>query len=442
MFRTASPLLRYGSAIALSLFVPLQVTAQSSPAWPPLFELSFVELHEITSGAEYSFPDVKSLKSQVEKERTQQIDASNKEKKRWKQQLDSARKDLRDLNKSSSRDSVDMTERRANLHRQIDAAEDALRKNEAERQRIMTAAEIKLAKLKLVEEWPGRRERILREIEQGRARDRKRGDVEDIGHRKLVKNQEQDIPLGEQGVRQLISSGLIPGALQDSDIQQYIRNLTGKIAKNSDLKIPLHAAVLDSPEIQVSTIPGGFMFVTSGLIRAAETEAQLAGVLSREIARVAARQGTRTSKQAIASTVLSAAVQISTGFFTAGVTSWPAFYGISAGAQGLSLLMERALIPSNEKYLKEADQLGIQYAWKAGYDPKGFVSFLDKLAKDKQFSTKTNFFRSEEPSLADRVISAFNEIEYLAINESYTVDTAEFQRTREALEEYGQSSVP
>ena len=100
------------------------------------------------------------------------------------------------------------------------------------------------------------------------------------------------------------------------------------------------------------------------------------------------------------------------------------------------------MIPGNEKYLKEADQLGIQYAWKAGYDPKGFVSFLDKLAKDKQYTTKTNFFRSEDPSLADRVLSSFNEIEYLPMNESYTVDSAEFQKTRESLEGYGQTSVP
>ena len=441
MFRTIGPL-RYGSAIALTLFIPLQTVAQSNPAWPPLFDLSFVELHELTSSPEYSYPDLKSLKSEVERERTQQIDASNKEKKRWKQQLGSARKDLDNLNKSSSRDSVDMAERRAKLHRQIDEAEDAIRKNEAERERIMTAAEIKLAKIKLVEEWPGRRERILREIEQGRARDRKRGDVDDIGHRKLVKNQEQDIAIGEQGVLQMISSGLIPGVVQDADVQKYVRDLAGKIAKNSDLKIPLHAVVLDSQDIHVRTLPGGFMFVTSGLVRSAETEAQLAGVLSREIARVAARQGTRAWKHSIASTVISTAVQISTGFFTAGVTSWPAFYGINAGAQGLTMLVERAMIPSNEKYLKEADQLGIQYAWKAGFDPKGFVSFLDKLARDKQYSTKTNFFRSEDPSLADRVLSSFNEIEYLPMNESYTVDSAEFQRTREALDGYGQTSVP
>src|SRR5262249_3412711 len=148
-----------------------------------------------------------------------------KEKKQWKQQLDSARRQLSDLNKSRSSDTDEMAEQRANLHRKLEAAEDALRKNEAERQRVLTTAEIKLAKLKLVEEWPDRRERILHEVEQGRARDRKRGDVDDIGHRKLVKNQEEDIALGEMGVRQMISSGLIPGAVQDSDIQQYIRDL-------------------------------------------------------------------------------------------------------------------------------------------------------------------------------------------------------------------------
>lgn len=441
MFRTSGPLLQYGSAIALTLFIPLQATAQSNPAWPPLFDLSFVELHDLTSSREYSHGDLKSLKSQVEKQRTEQIETNNKEKKRWKQQLDSVRKQLQGLNKSKSSDTGDMAERRANLHRQVDAAEDAIRKNEAERQQIMATAEIKLAKLKLVEEWPSRRERIVREIEQDRARDRKRGDVEDIGHRKLVKNQEEDIAVGEQGVRQMISSGLIPGAVQDSDIQQYIRDLTGKIARNSDLKIPLHAAVLDSPDIYVSTLPGGFMFVTSGLIRAAETEAQLAGVLAREIARVAARQSTRASKHSVVSTVFATALQLTAGFATGGLTSMPAYYGINAGAQGISLLMDRALVPSKEKYQKEADQLGIQYAWKAGFDPAGFVSFLDKLASDKQYSTKTNFFHTEL-ALGDRVIASFSEIQYLTPRESRLVDSAEFQRIRQALEGYGQTSVP
>jgi peptidase M48-like protein len=439
MFRSSCPPLRYGSAIALCLFLPLQATAQSSPAWPPLFELSFVELHDLASGGGYSHSHLKSLKSQVERERTEQIEVSNKDKKRLKKQLDSARKQLHDLNKSKSSDTAEMAEKRVNLHRQVETSEEAIRKNEAERQQILATAEIKLAKLKLAEEWPGRREQIRREVEQGQARDRKRGDVDDIGHRKLVKNQEEDIAIGEMGVRQMISSGLIPGAVQDNDIQQYIRDLTGKIARNSDLKIPLHAAVLESPDIYVSTLPGGFMFVTSGLIRSAETEAQLAGVLSREIARMATRQGTRASKRSIYSTVFATALQITAGFATGGITSMPAYYGINAGAQGISLLMDRALVPSKEKFQKEADQLGIQYAWKAGFDPAGFVSFLDKLARDKQYATKTNFFHTEL-ALGDRVIGAFSEIQYLTPRESRVVDSAQFQRTRQALEEYGAGS--
>ena len=119
----------------------------------------------------------------------------------------------------------------------------------------------------------------------------------------------------------------------------------------------------------------------------------------------------------------------------------PAYYGINAGAQGISLLVDHALVPSKEKYLKEADQLGIQYAWKAGFDPMGFISFLDKLERDKQYSTKTNFFHTEL-ALGDRVMDAFSEIQYLTERESPVVDSAEFQKTRQALEEHWQTSVP
>jgi hypothetical protein len=394
----------------------------------------YVALLEPTSFAKYSQDELKSLRSAIEQERDQQIEACKKEEERLRGELDAARKQLKELNKSSSRDTRSMAGRRADIHIQIAAFEHTLRNKKMEREHIIPAAfEIKLAKLRLVEHWPERHEEIARSIEEGRARERKHGDIDDIGYRKIVKDQEKDVAAGEQAVRQMTSSGLMPREVQAADVQQYVQRLAGKIAENSDLKVPLHVTVVDSSEIYAIAVPGGFLFVSSGLILAAGTEAEFAGVLSHEIARIAARHGTRASQRSVISKMFVPAAQVATGLFTGGVTNAGAYYGMNYGFQGLNMLVDRALVGASGKYQKEADQLGIQYAWKAGFDSKGFIAFLDSIAQAKQYTKTASFFRTT-PKLGERLVDAFSEIEYLPAKEGYIVDSAEFRKAKERLE--------
>src|SRR5262249_22611994 len=96
------------------------------------------------------------------------------------------------------------------------------------------------------------------------------------------------------------------------------------------------------------------------------------------------------------------------------------------------LLVDRTLVASGLKNLREQDQLGIQYTWKAGFDPRGFVAFLDSIAKEKA----TDVYFQTKPPLGERLLDAFTEIQYLPAKENLTVDSAEFRAVKERLQTY------
>ena len=133
----------------------------------------------------------------------------------------------------------------------------------------------------------------------------------------------------------------------------------------------------------------------------------MAGVLSREIARIAARHAARAAKVSWLSRMFLPVTQVVGGIFAGGPANPAAYYGIGYGLEGLGGIVGRALNGSSEELQTEADQLGAQYAWKAGYDPAGFISFLDSIA------LREGEFLPEEPPLRERVLHLFEEIEHL-----------------------------
>lgn len=413
------------AGFSLALFLPSAAVCQQ------IYDQPYVALLDLRD-THYPPSELKSLRSGVKEERSNLIDACKKDEERLKAQLDAARRKLKELNRSASHDNSPMAETRTGLHNIVEAADEPLRKKRMECEPAISAAfEIKLTKLHVAEDWPQRREAIFRAIDKGRARNRKHGDIEDIGYRKFFEGQEKDVPIGEQAVRQMKFSGSMPEELRDTAAQEYIRRLAGKIATNSDLKVPLHAAVIESPEINAIALPGGFLFITSGLVAAAGTESDLAGVLSHEIARIAARHGTRSSKRSRISSIFMQAAHVATGLFTGGIGSAGALYGINAGFQGLDAIVDRAMTGAQGKYEKEADQLGVQYAWKAGFDPKGFITFLDSISQ-KNYSKTASFFRTH-PNLDERLLDVFSEIQFLPESPAYIRDTIEFHLIKERL---------
>jgi hypothetical protein len=393
----------------------------------------FASLFEVTEPNAYGRAEYASLRSDLQRERDEQLDLRHAEAKRYQTDLNEARRRLTALNDQASKDSPAAAARRAELHVQVAALERVLLENKKSETEIGRVYEAKLAKLTVIEQWPRRRMKIDNRIHDGRARSRKHGDIEDIRYRKLGEERADDAVAGQRAMREMTASGLLPPQIQDAGVQRYVSNLVDRIAANSDWNGQLHPMVLDSSEIIAIGLPGGFLFVTTGLISAADDESQLAGVMSRQIANIAARHRFRRSKRTVIPKMIPPALQVGTGILTGGASSAAAYYGMNAGFQGVGALVDRMFSGDSRKFQTEDDQLGIQYAWNADIDPKGFIFFVDALARDKKNSNLPAEFQTSD--LAKRLIDVFAEIEYLPAKAYYTTDSPEFQRVKQRLKQ-------
>jgi beta-barrel assembly-enhancing protease len=151
-----------------------------------------------------------------------------------------------------------------------------------------TKHENKQAKLELIQKWPEQLTAIRQSIADGSFKSRRWADVEDVGFRKIEDNQKDDIKLGQEAIRDLKQSGLMPKEVEGEVVVGYVRRLAQKIAANSDLQVPLQTTVLNSKEINAFALPGGFVFIERGILEAAEDESQLAGVIAHEISHAVA----------------------------------------------------------------------------------------------------------------------------------------------------------
>jgi hypothetical protein len=421
------------------VFAVLAVLPQPDPEIPPIAPISledrlFMPYIELLEPATYSHDEIGALRSRLEHERDEKINAASKTEKQWKRELEAARAELEELNRNGSIDTPGSQARRSQLHVDISALERGIREKSEEQKSMIPADYNKqLTKLWLIEHWPERRKEILRHIDQGEGRMRPHGDVEDIGFRSIARNPTEDIEVGKQAVRQMTAGGWLPAELQDEKTQNYVRKVANRVAVNSDLKVPLHVTVVDSGDLKVTALPGGFLYVTSGVVMATHTESEFAGVLSREVARIAARHAARASKHSLVSKLFLPIAQIATGFFSPGLNQ-AAYYGIGYGMQGLSGVMDHMMDGAVEKYQKEADQLGVQYAWKAGFDPGGGIEFLDSLKGNAAAE-----FLASTPILRERLLDLFSEIEYLGPLPNAALDSPEFHATRDRLQsEFGE----
>ena len=156
---------------------------------------------------------------------------------------------------------------------------------------IPVAYENQQAKLELIQKWPTDLKNIKGEIADGSYHNRRWGDVKDIGFRTIVPGQKDDISLGQEELRRMKASGMMPPEVKDKAIDDYVNSVAQKVAKHSDLHVPLHVTVLNSKEINAFALPGGYLFVERGLLQAADNESELAGVIGHEIGHVVARHG-------------------------------------------------------------------------------------------------------------------------------------------------------
>jgi beta-barrel assembly-enhancing protease len=213
--------------------------------------------------------------------------------------------------------------------------------------------------------------------------------------------------------------------VSDPVVTEYINRLGQNLVRNSDAKVPFTIKVIDTDEINAFALPGGFFYVNSGLILAADNEAELAGVMAHEIGHVAAchvaREQTRSNIVSLASIPL---------IFVPG--GWAVYEGTQA-AMGIGVPL--TFMKFSRNFEAQADFLGMEYMYKAGYDPQSFISFFEKIEaqEKKKPGTIAKAFESHPPT-PDRVAAAQNEMKtVLPARPEYIVDTSEFEGVKARL---------
>ncbi len=257
------------------------------------------------------------------------------------------------------------------------------------------------------------------------AGDNKMDDPDYIGNRKVdggtnLYSIEKEIGLGKQLSQQVERQAKI---IDEPQIAEYVNRLGQNLVRNSDAKVPFTIKVIDTEEVNAFALPGGFFYVNSGLIMKADTEAELAGVMAHEIAHVAARHGTR---------------QATKGELAQLATIPLIFYGgwTGFGVRSLaSVAIPVTFLQFSKAYESEADNLGLQYMYKAGYDPNAFVDFFEKLQalEKKKQGTMAKVF-SDHPPTGARVVAVQKEIQdHLKQRPEYVVTTSEFNEVKAKL---------
>lgn len=256
---------------------------------------------------------------------------------------------------------------------------------------------------------------------------KKNMDLENIGNREinggfgLMKmSLESEIALGRQTAKELEAAVTL---VQDPVITEYVNRVGQNIVRNSDAKVPFTIKVIDSEEINAVSLPGGFFYVNTGLILAADEEAELAAVMAHEIAHVTARHG--AEQQQKASLINIAAIPLM--IFGGGI---PGMILQQAAQIGVPL----TFLHFSRSHEEEADWLGLQYMYTAGYDPGASVSFFEKLQARESAKRKVSGLFSSHPQTEDRVAETKTNIEnFLPPKEQYLVTTSEFSKIKALL---------
>jgi len=211
--------------------------------------------------------------------------------------------------------------------------------------------------------------------------------------------------------------------INDPVITEYVNRVGQNLVRNSDAQVPFTIKVIDSDVVNAMALPGGFFYVNSGLILAADEEAEMAGVMAHEIAHVAAchygREMTRMNLLQMASLP---------AIFMGGALG----YGIY---EGMGLGIPLTFLHFSRGFEAEADYLGIEYMYRAGYDPSAFVSFFEKIQamEKKKPGTLSKAFDTH-PQTPDRIEKSQDEIrKILPAKQEYVVTTSEFDDVKARL---------
>ncbi|MEJ2006538.1 MAG: M48 family metalloprotease [Acidobacteriota bacterium] len=295
------------------------------------------------------------------------------------------------------------------------------------------------AKLDLIQNWPSDLQKIKQEIASGAYLHRRWGDVQDIGKRTIVPGQQDDIRVGEEAVKQFKASGLMPPVLKDPQIVDYVNKVAQQVALHSDLKVVLHLTVLDTKQINAFSFPGGYVFVDRGLLNATDDSSELAGVIGHEIGHVVCRHAHRKMEHEKIAGIFMEGAAAAASILIPGAGSIGGYlaeqYAFQYGFYGAGMLLNLAMLGVSRDYELQADQLGIQYAWNAGYDPTGFIRFFDKMATKVGYVQGVGWFY-DHPPFYTRMLDAEREIMFLPKKQDLEINSKNFENMKKELARY------
>jgi len=237
---------------------------------------------------------------------------------------------------------------------------------------------------------------------------------------KMSGSTEKEVRLGREAAAEVDRQAKF---IEDPMITEYVNRVGQNIVLHSDAKVPFTIKVIDSDEVNAFALPGGFFYVNKGLLLAADNEAELAGVMAHEIAHVAARHA--VENQTKASLLEYAALGAS--IFLGGIPGM--IYQNTAGIGLLGIFMK-----FSRSAEEEADKLGVQYMYAAGYDPGAMATMFEKLeAKNKKKPGFVSRAFASHPAPPDRRAAALALAARFPEHDEYVISSSEFQRVKARL---------
>jgi predicted Zn-dependent protease len=213
---------------------------------------------------------------------------------------------------------------------------------------------------------------------------------------------EKEAELGAEENKKVLKE--FGGAYDDPDLARYVSSLGKLLARSSEMpNLDFTFTVLDSPIVNAFALPGGYVYVTRGLLALADDEAELAGVLAHEIGHVTARHTAERYGQAVLAQSTAIGAELLLGEAVGDLTG--------TGA----MLFVRSWSRDQEH---EADLLGVRYLSRVGYRPQAMASFLTRLQAHSRLEAETQgrpgkadefSLLQTHPRTADRIELAIRE---------------------------------
>ena len=255
-------------------------------------------------------------------------------------------------------------------------------------------------------------------------------DINSIGSRNVGCNRglfnwyslDSQVKMGREFAQQVENSSHV---ITDPIVNEYVNRLGQNLARNSDTHLPFTIKILDIEEPNAFALPGGFMYVHAGTILLAEDESELAGVMAHEIGHVAACHAARQATRGTFASLAMIPLIVMTGGL-AGI-------GINEAA---NIAFPATFSKFSRNFEAQADYLGIQYAYKSGYDPTGMINFFERLEalEKKRPGFKQKLLYQDHPQTPDRIEKSQHEIAtILPPREQYMVDSSDFQMVKKRL---------